>query len=147
MSSIVTDIRTALESQVSTILGVTWKANVNKFSPDKTNKATREKRFGVIVGSADFADGPLGFNTFDRVYQVTLQDSYALEKDSARQTVLDDLEDQASEIIKVITNNKLGLPSVILNIIPSPIEQPDLETENLAIMRIDFNIMYREAIT
>ena len=146
MSSIVSDIRTALEGEIQTLLGATWKPMVDKFTIEKSNKANDQKRFGVVVGNADFADGPLGFNTFDRVYQVILQDRYNIKNDTQRQAVIDDIEDQASEIIKNITSNKLGLPNTVLSIIPNPLNQPDLETESLAIMRIDFNIKYREAI-
>lgn len=146
MSTIVSDIRTALETQVATILGATWKPMVSKFNIEKSNKANDKLRYGVVVGNADFAVGVLGMNTFDRTYQVILQDRYEIKSDSTRQATIDNLHDQASEIMKTVTANRLGLLSTVLMITPSPVDEPDLEIENLAIIRIEFIIKYREAL-
>lgn len=147
MSDITKQIRNNFQSLIGTTLGADWSVLDNKYNLENNNLKNSTKRFGVIMLSgSDPGEGVLKHYTIDRVFNVTLLQKYTgrLNTDSVIESALDTLEDALDEIAKAAFNQKLGIPTVVLNATLDTIDDPDFDTlENTVILNASFIVRYR----
>lgn len=149
MSDVVKQIRTAMEGRIEALSGAFTKLD-NKFDLEKNSFVNEIKRYGVIAGEGSNESGPLRFVTINRTFGVTLCNKFKgmLNKDEQQQDVGDILEDIMDDAIKDFMSSKLGLPTLVLNVVFSNNEQVEYgEIENLAILRFNVVVTFRQSIT
>ena len=88
--------------------------------------------------------------TINRTFRLKLLQGYVSTNnaDGNPKTAQYILEDALDIITAKIMNNRLGLSSIVNNIVISTIDEPDFTTlENMLIMEIDYVVQYRNSIT
>ena len=150
MSDLTKQIRDNFESLIQTTLGSEWKVLENKYNLENNNFVNQTKRYGVTIGSgADPGEGVLKHYTIDRNFQLTLLQKHIekINNDSSVEDAIDALEDALDDIAKAAFNNKLGVPSIVLNVTFDSVEAPDITTiENVTIIVATFIVKYRSAL-
>jgi len=148
MSTIVKDIKDAIETTIGTTLGVTWSVLDHKFDLEKNNLKNSTKRFGVKVLDGPSSIGILKHYTVNRTFQITFLTEYkGLNKsDTNQQLALDILEDAIDDSLAALINEKVGLPTKVINVVLSLINEPDFTIENMTFINLDLIISYRRQL-
>ncbi len=149
MSDIVKDIREAVETRITTVLGATWKPLKHKFDLTKNNFKNSDKRFGVIA-----LEGPPGISilknyTVNRTFVVTFLTGFTQinRDDTNQQEALDTLESALDEVLVDLINSKAGSPANVLNISLLGIDEPDFSIEHVTFVNLTLNIAYKRLLS
>jgi len=145
MSSIVSDIVTAFEGEVATVLP-TYAELFFKYDVEKNDYFSNALRFGVIPSA--------GFNSPTTTKAITIIQSFTLiltnefinqdDTDTKQQAAVFELYDSLNEIYKVVVPNKLGLPASVFNVEVGTIEAPlFIDESKVVILNTEFLIQYR----
>lgn len=147
MSTLVEDINTALNGEVSAAIGVAYTALKNVLTVENNSFIHNDKKFGTKPLFARTSNvGIVGHYTLDQDFQVILTHSYKNngvdDQDQRDKTFL--LYDKMDEIFKRIYRKKVGLPATVLNIDNITMEAPEyIERHKVVVLRSSVTITYR----
>lgn len=150
MSNYVSQIRSAIETRLSTVLGVTYSELDYKLDVLKNNFRSKKKGYGCIQGDIFNVTGPLKHVTVDQTFTVILTDDFVnvSKNDANAITVAETLADKMNDIYVDLQQTKIGLATIILNIVLDSVDEPEYDFEdNIAIVRGNFTVKYRTVLT
>ena len=140
------DIKEALESEIQSELGVSYKPLMYLEDVKKNNFRTSTERFGVRALGAFQVPGVTKFYTFTQSFEIVLSKGYyesAIDDSEQIGKAFDNRENLLA-IYKRLINNKGGLPLVVLNIFNMTIEEPEyLLEDKVAVQRATVDITFR----
>lgn len=140
------EIRDALELEIASELGASYKKLAYLEEVEKNSFRTNEKRYGVRALSANEVPGVTKNVHITQTFEIVLTQAYLnsnlddlgqIEKAYDNQRIVLDL-------YKRFVNNKGGLPLKILNIQNLSVAEPEyLVEEKVAVQRATIDITYR----
>jgi cobalamin-dependent methionine synthase I len=146
MSDIIRDIKEAMETEIQTELGVSYKSLAYVEDVTKNSFRTSSERFGVRALEASQVPGVTKYFTMTQAFEVVLLKGYiesALD-DSEQVTKAFDNRENLLAIYKRLVNNKCGIPSAVMNVFNLTISEPEyLVEDKVAVQRATMDITYR----
>jgi hypothetical protein len=117
------------------------------YDPALNDIRTGAKAYGVKHGASDNASGVTRVYTMDMKWEILITDSVAdRNSDTAALSVVNALHSKADDILNQIFLTKLSLPSIVLIVDQPRISEPEVLPNGLALIRVGFNVKYRQAI-
>jgi hypothetical protein len=148
MATIVKDIFDAITTTTQTELGSTWNKLRRVYAPELNDFRTGENAFAVKHLSASSADTTLRFYTLDHLFEVILSRSFVERlSDDEIQIAINDLYDQADKLLVKFFISKLGIPANVMIVDQPSLSEPEVLENQLVILRVGFNVKYRNQVT
>lgn len=149
MSTIVKDIRDALESEIAGLLPDHAIAD-NVFDVERNPYTTKTKLFGVRpLGKLRNFESPTKYVVVDHDFEVLFIDNYTniTHKDDPQQTIVLNQFEYETTITSAIECNKLGLGGQVMTAQLSSVDEPEFfEESNLSVLRVTYTIKYRSPL-
>lgn len=146
MSDVMRDIKEAMETEIQTELGISYKPLAYVENVQKNSLRTSSERFGVRVLFGSQVPGVTRYYTITQSFEVVLSKGYiesALD-DSEQVTKAFDNRENLLAIYKRLVNTKCGIPSLVMNVFNLNIAEPEyLEDDKVAVQRATMDITYR----
>jgi hypothetical protein len=147
MATVVEDIFDAITTTTGSTLGTDWIKLRRVFAPEVLDLRTAEQAYGVKHLAASSADGVTKFYTLDHGFEVILSRTFADRLDDTDiQDTINDLYDKADDLLVEFFLNKLGLPATVLVIDQPSLGEPEVLDNQVVILRVGFNVKYRNRI-
>jgi len=149
MATIVQNIITEAESLAATTLGGTYQRLEFIYDVGKNNVRNAALAYGVRPLAAIPAETINKVYTLDHDFELVLTDTIARAvSDDERRTALNTMYDKADEIFKAMVNTKINLASTVLLVSSPSLSEPEfLDDHKFVILRMQFTVKYRSALT
>lgn len=147
MSNLVDQIISSAETLIESEIG--FEKAKHYWFLEKNDAIKTKNRYAFTPRSASVVDGLTKTYTVDQSFRVTLMRGYRnnSNSDTDLQAEIKTLYNNADEVIKAFHLNKVGLPSIILSVNLSSIDEPEILEENkLVALNCDFIIKYRNTV-
>lgn len=145
--NIVEQIHDAIKSTTASVLGAGWVEMRRVFDPSQNDTRTAGMAYGVLHGSASGAAGVQRYYTMDHQFAVVLSRSVVeRQDDTEHQAVINEMYDVADDLLVEVFLKKLGLPSIVIIVDNPSISEPQILENGTVIMRVGFNVKYRNAV-
>ena len=145
-TTVVTDLRNAMVSEVAAEVGAGWSELAYVNDPQKNNFRQSKQGYGVRALSAIQLPGVTKHVTFEQTFEVVLTKRYiqqAVGDGRARDEALS-LQDEMLCIHKRLVNNKAGLPAQVMNVDALTMEDIEfLDDDKVAVLVAQVVIQYR----
>ena len=146
--NLVEQINTALKTQVTTVLGPTYKELQYIFDVGKNSERGLTSAYGVRPLSASNAVGVTRYYTLDQSFEVILTGIAARTvNDTDKFNLIFTLYDKVDQILNQCFLTKLGLPNIVLLVDSPSINEIEFFDENqFIVLRFSLNVKYRRLI-
>jgi hypothetical protein len=144
--TIVKDITDSGKALILSTLGAPWAALDYEHDLEENNFQKRPKRFGFIALGGEFDEGrTLKHVTFTHDFQLILTTDFYNQDDDSNLVVAKNLIFEAAhDLMGVMVNKKVGLPSRVLLTNGISIEEPEFLSDNTIVsIRVNLSIQYR----
>jgi len=146
--NVVEQIYDSITAITQTVLGVEYKPLRRVFNPTLNDLRSSEKAFGVLHGAASSSDGVMRFYTLDHSFQVLLSRRFVDRQDDvAIQETINNLYDHADGLLVEMFLKKLNLTSIVMIVDRPSISEPEILDNQAVLLRVGFNVKYRNQIT
>jgi hypothetical protein len=146
MSDVMRDIKEAIEDEIQSELGSSYKLLAYVENVQKNSFRTSSERYGVRTLTGQQIPGVTRYFTITQSFEVVLSKGYiesALD-DSEQVTKAFDNRENLLAIYKRLVNNKCGIPSVVMNVFNLLVSEPEyFEEDKVAVQRATMDITYR----
>ena len=145
MSSLVTDIITGLETRLAAVL-TTYAPLRYYFDLSKNDYTGNNNRYAVVPKAIESQAGVIRSVTVNQDFQIVLTNGYRNnpKSDTDLQAVVKELYDKMDDVLNDLFLTKLGVPSIVLLVTLSGIEEPEILEDNKVIaLRMNLTIRYR----
>lgn len=148
MSTLVTQIHTAIESLVASQLGGSYQKMRKIYNPNENDLRNAKSSYAVLHGAASNSEGVTRVYTLNQSFRVQLMTTFIDRLDDTKiQTEINSLYDKIDAILVNMHLTKLGLSSIVLLVNEPFIDEPQVLFENTAVlMSFGINVRYRNAI-
>ena len=140
------DIRDAMETEIASELGATYKKLAYLEDVDKNSFRTTQDRYGVRALGGLEVPGVTKNVHITQTFEVVLTKGYLdsnLDDIKQVERAYDNRENML-DIYKRMVNNKAGAPAIVLNITNLVVAEPEFNVEEkVAIQRATMDITYR----
>lgn len=144
MSNPVGAILTALKTEVSTLLGASYKELKYVYNLEDNDKRAMQKAYGVGVRSGNTVSGVVKAATVDQVFFVTICDHINnRSNDESQRTVISNLYEQIDTLTKNIFQKKVNAPTVVLSVQDFALNEPEVIDKNSLAITVEYTIKYR----
>ena len=154
MSTVVADIRTGIESRVSTSLGATYQKLRRFYDPEQNDFRAVKKGYAVVqLGAIDAStEGTFKHYTLDQQFDVLLTNTFSDRGDDADiQTAIEVLYDEADKLLVDFLGTGLNTISVtdgmVLTTNQPGLSEPEILANSAVLLRVSFNVKYRRQFT
>lgn len=149
MSAIVQNIITQAESLASTTLGATYQRLPFVYDVTKNDVRHATLAYAVRPLSAIPAETVTKVYTLDHEFELILTDTIARAvSDDERRSALNTMYNKADEIFKALVNTKINLASTVLLVTSPSMSEPEfLYDHKFVVLRMQFTVKYRSALT
>lgn len=118
------------------------------FQPEENDFRHPNMAYGVRHLSASPASTVTRVYTLDHSFEVLLGKRFVdRDSDSDKQAVINALYEQAHALFVAMVNTKLGLASSVLNVEQLSFTEPEILANEIALLRAQFVVKYRQALT
>jgi hypothetical protein len=139
-------------NSLGTIIGATltdYSESCHAYDPLKNDFHNNDKQYGVTVGSNSASISITKAYTIDQSINVVLTHGYDNgsedDKDLRDKVLL--LHNNMDDILKASFQQKLGLPNLVLNVILTGYEEPEIDEENkIVVLRMELQVTYRKLL-
>ena len=147
MANVVQQIHEAIKSLAATTLGADYNEMPRILVPEENDLRTGAKAYGVRHLSGSYADGVTRAYTMDLGFELILTDRIAdRNSDANAQVVFNALHDKADAFLVQAFLTKVGLPTIVLVVNQPTFSEPQVMPNGLALLRVGFNVKYRQDI-
>jgi len=146
-TTVVGDIHAAIKAQCASsfVSGVELK---RVYEPEQNDFRHPNIGYGVRHLSGAPASGVTRVYTIDHSFEVMLAKRFiSRDSDDDKQATFNQLYESAHLLFVDMINTKLGLPSSILNIEQLSLSEPEILSNEVALLRAQFVVKYRQALT
>lgn len=146
MATIMSDVTTAIKSEVSAELGAAFSELAYVENVQKNSLRTSNDRYGVRPLAVSQLPGVTKFTTYLQTFELILTRCYGQSSIDDSEQVNASLELRALvfDVFKRLINNHAGLTGTVLNVTDLAMAEPEyLEEDKVAIVRATFNVTYR----
>jgi len=149
VANLVEQIKDALITEITTAVGAGWSELDYVHNVELNNFRNQTKRFGVRPLGGIQVSGVTREYTIDQDFEVILTHDYVnIDGDANQVTQSLLLFDKMDDILVRVILNKVGLPTVIMNITGFTLDEPEfIESANLVVQRTRIIIRYRQSLT
>lgn len=149
MSTIVSTLVTAIETQIAAELGASYSELGYVLDVSKNSYRQNDNRYGVLPLESVQVSGVTRFATYEQNFQIVLTKGYGQSKisDSDQRDKAIELYQLAHQVNKRLVTTKAGSPSNVMNVSNLRIDQPEyLTEEKVAVLRATVTLTYRLAL-
>lgn len=149
MSAHVTNILSGGLSTISSTLGATWKRLQDVYNVTNNLSRVIAKGYGMRPLESFTPDSQVNrYYTLDQRFEIVLTDIVARgDTDAELNTTIGTLYDKSDDIFKAMIATKVGYPAAVLNCFSPSISAPEILGEGMVILRMQFTVKYRSALT
>lgn len=132
---------------MATTLGSGYKLMNHVFDPGK-NAARPITSYGCTHKESVPVSGIQGHYTQDMRFEMIVCKVYADRlSDAVAQTTINELHEKVDACFRALAFTKIGLPLIVLNTFDLSISEPEILENGAALLRAQFTVKYRQAIT
>ena len=147
MSSVQTDILTAIETRVNATLP-TYSRLRYTYNLEANDYRGSKLAYGIGAGSGSQVEGATKSITMDQVFFVVLTGTFGgRSNDSDERTALKTVYDDLEVLYRDLFQSKIGIPASVFLVSELALDDPELIAENVISVKANFTIKHRKTTT